>query len=38
MNLYIVNDPEDMARYIVAGAAGLITDFPQILKTLPEGR
>jgi len=31
VNLYIVNDREDMLRFIAAGAAGLITDFPQTL-------
>lgn len=34
VNLYVVNAIEDMRRYIDAGAAGLITDFPQLLKGL----
>ena len=34
VNLYTVNDPEDMTRFIDWGVAGLITDFPQILATL----
>lgn len=34
VNLYTVNEPADMRRFIAAGAAGLITDFPQVLKAL----
>jgi glycerophosphoryl diester phosphodiesterase len=34
VNLYTVNEPEDMRRFIEAGASGLITDFPQRLKVL----
>ncbi|MFO7739850.1 MAG: glycerophosphodiester phosphodiesterase family protein [Desulfatiglandaceae bacterium] len=38
VNLYIVNDREDMLRFIAAGAAGLITDFPQTLAGLLKKR
>jgi glycerophosphoryl diester phosphodiesterase len=31
VNLYVVNDPKDIQRWTAAGAAGLITDFPQRL-------
>jgi glycerophosphoryl diester phosphodiesterase len=34
VNLYIVNEREEMLRFIAAGAAGLITDFPQTLAGL----
>ena len=34
VNLYTVNDEDDMRRYISAGVGGLFTDFPQRLKTL----
>ena len=34
VNLYTVNDPEAMQRFIKWGVRGLITDFPQILKEL----
>jgi len=34
INLWTVNDPDDMERFIAAGVAGLITDFPQRLKKL----
>ncbi len=38
VNLFTVNDPEEMKRYIKAGVMGIITDFPQILgKLLQEG-
>lgn len=32
VNLWIVNEEDDMRRFIAAGAAGLITDFPQRLE------
>ncbi len=34
VNLYTVNDPKDMLRFIRAGAKGLFTDFPQTLVGL----
>jgi len=34
VNLYTVNREEDMRRFIAAGVAGLITDFPQRLKAV----
>jgi glycerophosphoryl diester phosphodiesterase len=34
VNLYLVNEREEMRRFIAAGAAGLITDFPQKLAGL----
>ena len=34
VNLFTVNDKEEMARFIDWGVAGLITDFPQTLATL----
>jgi len=34
VNLYTVNDPESMRRYMKWGVRSLITDFPQILKDL----
>jgi len=34
VNLYTVNEEEEMRRFIAAGAAGLFTDFPQRLKAL----
>jgi len=34
VNLFTVNDPEDWARFIAAGVAGIITDFPQDLLAL----
>ncbi|RME74263.1 MAG: glycerophosphodiester phosphodiesterase [Chloroflexi bacterium] len=36
INLWTVNHEEDMRRFIAAGAAGLITDFPQRLKKVLE--
>lgn len=33
VNLYTVNEPADMKAWAAAGAAGLITDFPQRLKS-----
>ena len=32
VNIYAVNEEDDMRRFIAAGAAGLITDFPQTLQ------
>ena len=32
VNVWTVNDPADMGRFIEAGVTGIITDFPQILK------
>jgi glycerophosphoryl diester phosphodiesterase len=34
VNLYTVNREEDMRRFIAAGVAGLITDFPQRLRAV----
>lgn len=34
VNLYTVNDPEEMACFIDWGVAGIITDFPQTLVSL----
>lgn len=34
VNLYTVNETEAMRRYIDWGVAGLITDFPQLLKPI----
>ncbi|HCY83936.1 MAG TPA: glycerophosphodiester phosphodiesterase [Desulfobacteraceae bacterium] len=34
VNLWTVNDEDDMKRFIAAGAQGIITDFPQRLKRL----
>ncbi|MBN2299162.1 MAG: glycerophosphodiester phosphodiesterase [Deltaproteobacteria bacterium] len=34
VNLFTVNEEKDMQRFAAAGAAGLITDFPQRLKQL----
>lgn len=34
VNLYTVNDPEDMTRFIDWGVDGIITDFPQTLAAL----
>jgi glycerophosphoryl diester phosphodiesterase len=31
VNLWAVNEEDDMRRFIAAGAAGIITDFPQRL-------
>jgi len=39
VNVYVVNEEEDMIAYANAGAAGLITDFPQRQRALiQEGR
>ena len=34
VNLFTVNEGDDMQRFIAAGVAGLITDFPQRLRAL----
>ena len=34
VNLWAVNEEGDMRRFIVAGAAGIITDFPQRLSRI----
>lgn len=34
VNLYTVNSESDMRRYVAAGVAGLITDFPQRLRAV----
>ena len=34
VNLYIVNEKEEMVRFIAEGVAGLITDFPQTLAEI----
>lgn len=34
VNLYVINEEEAMRRYIEAGAAGIITDFPQRLNAV----
>lgn len=34
VNLYTVNDPEQMEQYLKAGVDGIITDYPQVLSTL----
>ncbi|MCG8618487.1 MAG: hypothetical protein MI802_19895 [Desulfobacterales bacterium] len=34
VNLWTVNDESQMKRFIAAGAQGIITDFPQVLKRL----
>ena len=34
VNLFTVNDPKEMQRFIQAGASGLITDYPQKLKRI----
>ncbi len=36
VNLWTVNQEKEMKRFIAAGAAGIITDFPQRLKKLAE--
>jgi len=36
VNLYTVNDPDRMKAFIEAGVTALITDFPQVLKTILE--
>jgi glycerophosphoryl diester phosphodiesterase len=35
INLFTVNDPTAMRQFAAAGAAGIITDFPQRLAALP---
>ncbi|MCP4114909.1 MAG: glycerophosphodiester phosphodiesterase [Desulfobacteraceae bacterium] len=34
VNLFTVNEPEDMIRFLKAGVDGIITDFPQRLKAI----
>jgi glycerophosphoryl diester phosphodiesterase len=34
INLYTVNDPLEMSRFLAAGVDKIITDYPQILKNL----
>ncbi len=34
VNLYTVNDPREMSRFLAAGVEKIITDYPQILKSL----
>ena len=34
VNVFVVNEPEDMKRWIEAGASALFTDFPQRLAAL----
>jgi glycerophosphoryl diester phosphodiesterase len=34
VNVWTVNDPKQMQALIEAGASGIFTDFPQVLKTL----
>ncbi len=36
VNLFTVNEKKDMQRFAAAGAAGIITDFPQIMAELSE--
>ncbi|MFH1154294.1 MAG: glycerophosphodiester phosphodiesterase family protein [Pseudomonadota bacterium] len=36
INLWTVNDPHDMVRFIRAGVDGIITDYPQRLAALPD--
>jgi glycerophosphoryl diester phosphodiesterase len=38
VNLFTVNDPEDWVRFITAGIAGIITDFPQDLLAMLDAR
>ena len=38
VNLYTVNRPSEMRRFIRAGVSGLFTDFPQTLARLPATR
>lgn len=37
VNLFTVNEVDDMRRFIAAGATGLFTDFPQRLLALEQG-
>lgn len=37
VNLFTVNDEQEMQRLIQAGASGLITDFPQRLAKIIGG-
>ncbi|MBN1317216.1 MAG: hypothetical protein JXA42_17160 [Anaerolineales bacterium] len=34
VNIFTVNEKEEMQRFIAAGVSGIFTDFPQILKTM----
>ncbi|MCP4374325.1 MAG: hypothetical protein GY797_40420, partial [Deltaproteobacteria bacterium] len=34
INLYNINDKNDMIEFIEAGASGLITDYPQIMTEM----
>lgn len=36
VNLFTVNEEDDMLRFVAAGAAGLFTDFPQRLRALEQ--
>jgi glycerophosphoryl diester phosphodiesterase len=36
--IWVVNEPEAMKRLIVAGASGLFTDYPQVLKEILDQR
>ncbi|MBT8352269.1 MAG: hypothetical protein KJO26_13690 [Deltaproteobacteria bacterium] len=38
INLYTVNDKNDMIEFIQAGASGIITDYPQIMTEMGYGR
>lgn len=38
VNLFVVNDPDRMKSFIEAGVTTLITDFPQVLKPILEGK
>ncbi|NNK85657.1 MAG: hypothetical protein HKO91_08920, partial [Desulfobacterales bacterium] len=38
INLYTVNDKNDMIEFIQAGASGIITDYPQIMTEMGHGR
>ena len=38
INLYTVNDKNDMIEFIQAGASGIITDYPQVMIEMGYGR
>ncbi len=38
INLYNINDKNDMIQFIEAGASGMITDYPQIMTEMGYGR
>lgn len=38
INLYNINDKNDMIEFIEAGASGIITDYPQIMTEMGYGR